>query len=115
MAVSRLAPPAPRLQESSQQGSSSIPALAHALPTFLHWNASHADLRLHRLPNFEPGPGVELVFDAQGDHLGTLLTDQATANCASGDDGRTLYIVADSYLLRIRLIAQGLGFELHRG
>jgi len=52
---------------------------------------------------FATGPGGVLVFNPQGRHLGTLLTGQATANCTFGDDGRTLYITADMYLLRIRL------------
>ena len=33
-----------------------------------------------------------------------------TSNCAFGDDGSTLYITADMYLLRIRLTTKGTGF-----
>ena len=52
---------------------------------------------------FATGPGGVLVFNPRGERLGTLLTGQATANCTFGDDGRTLYITAHMYLLRIRL------------
>jgi gluconolactonase len=56
---------------------------------------------------FATGPGGVLVFAADGTHLGTLLTGQATANCAFGDDGKTLYITADSHLCRTRLSTAG--------
>lgn len=59
---------------------------------------------------FAAGPGGILVLTAIGSHLGTILTGQATGNCAFGDDGRTLYITADMYLMRIRLKVKGLGF-----
>jgi len=56
---------------------------------------------------FATGPGGVLVLAPDGTHLGTLLTGQATANCAFGDDGQTLYITADSLLCRVRLAAAG--------
>lgn len=56
------------------------------------------------------GPGGVLVLSPDGKHLGTILTGQATANVAFGDDGRTLYMTADDYLMRVRLKAKGLGF-----
>jgi gluconolactonase len=59
---------------------------------------------------FATGPGGVLVLSPQGKHLGTIFTGQATANCAFGDDGRTLYITADMYLMRVRLKAKGRGF-----
>jgi gluconolactonase len=59
---------------------------------------------------FATGPGGVLVISPEGKHLGTLLTTQATANCAFGDDGSTLYVTADMYLLRVRLTTKGLGF-----
>ena len=52
---------------------------------------------------FATGPGGVLVFAADGTHLGTFLTGQATANCCFGEDGRTLFITADSLLCRVRL------------
>lgn len=56
------------------------------------------------------GPGGVLILNPAGKHLGTLKTGQATANCAWGDDGSTLYITADMYLLRIRTRSKGPGF-----
>ncbi len=52
---------------------------------------------------FATGPGGVLVISPDGRHLGTIRTTQATANCAFGEDGKTLYMTADSYLLRLRL------------
>ncbi len=59
---------------------------------------------------FATGPGGVLVFSPDGVHLGTIDTGQATANCAFGDDGATLYITADMVLLRIKLTTKGAGF-----
>ncbi len=56
------------------------------------------------------GPGGILVLAADGTHLGTLRTFEATSNCAWGDDGSTLYITADMYILRIRTLTKGAGF-----
>ena len=47
------------------------------------------------------------VFTPTAEHLGTLATGEATANCGFGDDGTTLYITADMYLCRIRLTTKG--------
>ncbi|MFM1905130.1 MAG: Gluconolactonase precursor [Planctomycetota bacterium] len=52
---------------------------------------------------FATGPGGVLVFAPDGTHLGTLLTGRPTANCTFGEDGRTLFITADSLLCRVRL------------
>lgn len=59
---------------------------------------------------FASGPGGILVFSPEGKHLGNILTGQGTSNCAFGDDGRTLYITADMFLMRIRLKTTGMGF-----
>lgn len=56
------------------------------------------------------GPGGVLIISPDGKHLGTLNTGEATANCAWGDDGSTLYITADMYLCRIRTRTKGAGF-----
>ncbi len=68
-------------------------------------------LKVDALGNlFATGPGGVLVFAPDGTHLGTFHTTEATSNCAFGDDGSTLYITADMYLLRIRLSTKGDGF-----
>jgi len=65
-------------------------------------------LKVDRAGNvFATGPGGVLVFAPDGTHLGTLLTGQATANCAFGDDGTTLYMTADSHLCRVKLSTPG--------
>ena len=56
---------------------------------------------------FATGPGGVLVLASDGTHLGTILTGQATANCAFGDDGRTLYMTADSLICRVKLATEG--------
>ncbi|MFD2573948.1 SMP-30/gluconolactonase/LRE family protein [Spirosoma soli] len=53
------------------------------------------------------GPGGVLVLSPDGEFLGHLKIGGATANCAWGDDGSTLYITADMYLCRIRTTAKG--------
>ncbi len=52
---------------------------------------------------FATGPGGVWIFNAEGTHLGTLKTGQATANCTLTDDESFLYITADMYLMRIAL------------
>nr|WKN39558.1 SMP-30/gluconolactonase/LRE family protein [Tunicatimonas sp. TK19036] len=52
---------------------------------------------------FATGPGGIWVFNADGTHLGTLKTGQATANCAFNEDESVLYITADMYLMRLML------------
>ncbi len=56
------------------------------------------------------GPGGVLVISPSGTHLGTLATGEATANCAWGGDGSTLYITADMYLCRVLTKTRGAGF-----
>lgn len=53
------------------------------------------------------GPGGVLIISPAGKHLGTILTGEATANCAWGDDGSVLYITADMYLCRVKTMTKG--------
>ena len=59
---------------------------------------------------FATGPGGVHVFAADGKHLGTFDTGEATANCGWGDDGSSLFITADMYLGRVKLNKKGKGF-----
>lgn len=52
---------------------------------------------------FATGPGGVYVFNGDGKALGVIHTGQATANCTFNEDQSTLFITADSYLLRLRL------------
>ena len=56
------------------------------------------------------GPNGVFVFDAMGKHLGSIITNDKTANCGFGDDGSTLYITANDKLIRINTKVKGLGF-----
>lgn len=65
-------------------------------------------LKVDRAGNlFATGPGGVLVIGPDGKHLGTILTGQATANCAWGDDGSMLYITAHMLLCRVQTSTQG--------
>lgn len=52
---------------------------------------------------FATGPGGVLIFTPEGEHLGTIITGEATANCAFNADFSLLFITADHYLLRVKL------------
>jgi gluconolactonase len=56
---------------------------------------------------FATGPGGVLVFAPDGTHLGSIETGVPTANCAWGGDGATLYITANTSLLRVALSTRG--------
>lgn len=56
------------------------------------------------------GPGGVMVITPEGKLLGRILTGHLTANCAFGDDGSTLYMTADYYIMRIRTSVKGTGF-----
>ena len=59
---------------------------------------------------FATGPGGVLVFSPEGELLGTITANQATANCTFGDDGTSLYLTSDGYLLRVQTATRGVGF-----
>ena len=52
---------------------------------------------------FATGPGGVLIFSPEGKHLGTILTEERTANCAFNEDESALYMTSDRYLTRIKL------------
>ena len=53
---------------------------------------------------FATGPGGVYVFHPDGFPMGLIRTTQATSNCGFGNDGKYLYMTADMYLLRVRLM-----------
>jgi gluconolactonase len=66
-------------------------------------------LALDRFGNvYATGPGGVLLFDASGQHLGTIALDEIPTNVGWGDDGKTLYVTAHTSLYRIKLSADGL-------
>ena len=57
------------------------------------------------------GPrGGVLIINADGEHLGTLLAPPRTSNATFGEDGSTLFVTANTRLVRIRLNVKGVGF-----
>lgn len=56
---------------------------------------------------FATGPGGCYVFTPSGELLGRISTGERTANCAWGGDGSTLYLTADTYLVRIQTKTKG--------
>ncbi len=53
------------------------------------------------------GPGGLWIISAQGKHLGTVIAPKHPHNMAWGDDGKTLYMTAQSGLYRMRLNIEG--------
>jgi gluconolactonase len=56
------------------------------------------------------GPGGVLIMAPDGTLLGRIDTGERTANCAWGDDGSTLYMTADNFLLRVKTKTKGAGW-----
>jgi gluconolactonase len=55
------------------------------------------------------GAGGVWVFDAQGKHLGTIVTPEKPSNCAWGDDDwQSLYITAVTSVYKIRVNTPGI-------
>jgi gluconolactonase len=59
---------------------------------------------------FATGPGGLHVFAPDGTLLGSIDTGEHTGNCAWGDDGSTLYVMADMYIGRIKTSTKGAGW-----
>jgi gluconolactonase len=53
------------------------------------------------------GPSAVYVFSPDGRHLGTITPPEDPANCGWGDDGRSLYITAETGLYRIKTSVMG--------
>jgi gluconolactonase len=59
---------------------------------------------------YATGPGGLFVFTPGGTLLGMFETGVPTGNCCWGDDGSTLYVMANHDIGRIRTKAKGLGY-----
>ena len=53
---------------------------------------------------FASGPGGVWIFNPEGENLGIILTGQRTSNCTLDTNNQYLYMTADMYLMRIRLL-----------
>ncbi|HEY8750711.1 MAG TPA: SMP-30/gluconolactonase/LRE family protein [Tepidisphaeraceae bacterium] len=54
------------------------------------------------------GPGGFWIFTREGKHLGTIVTNTQSANCAWGDDGATFYMCCNHQLCRIKTKTRGI-------
>ena len=52
---------------------------------------------------FATGPGGVFIFNAAGKLLGRLLIPEACSNIALSDDGKTVFITADMYVLKMKI------------
>jgi gluconolactonase len=52
---------------------------------------------------FATGPGGVWIFNENGKPIARIYTGEATSNCAFNSDGKTLYITADDYVLKVNL------------
>ncbi len=57
---------------------------------------------------YATGPGGVLVITPAGELIGIIETGGPIANCAFGEDGKTLFLTADKTLARVRLKTTGL-------
>lgn len=56
---------------------------------------------------FATGPGGCHILSPEGQALGLIATGKAVANCAFGEDGRTLFLTSHDMLARVRLNSAG--------
>ncbi|MDV3458072.1 SMP-30/gluconolactonase/LRE family protein [Sphingomonas sp. HF-S4] len=56
---------------------------------------------------FASGPGGIYILSPQGKALGLIAMPKATANCAFGEDGRTLFLTSSDKIARVRLKTPG--------
>ena len=57
---------------------------------------------------YATGPGGVLVITPEAELIGVIETGTAIANCAFGEDGRTLFLASQHTLARVRLEVAGL-------
>jgi gluconolactonase len=56
---------------------------------------------------YATGFGGLLIISPQGQLLGTVDPGEVVSNCAWGDDGHSLYLMATTFVCRLRTLAQG--------
>ncbi|WP_297508083.1 SMP-30/gluconolactonase/LRE family protein [uncultured Caulobacter sp.] len=59
---------------------------------------------------FASGPGGILILTPEAKLLGVIETGGPIANCAFGDDGKTLYLTSSHIVARVRTKTSGLGW-----
>lgn len=63
---------------------------------------------------FATGPGGVLIFSPEGKRLGRIATGSPIANCAFGNDGRTLYMTSHRFIARVPVRTHGVGFPRYQ-
>lgn len=91
--------------------------MPRAAPTVFHDFSEPLSRKLPGMPDglevdkagrlFASGPGGIYVLSPEGKALGLIATGKATANCAFGEDGRTLFLTSSNMLARVRLRSSG--------
>jgi len=91
--------------------------MPRAKPTIFHDFSEPLSRKLPGMPDglkvdkagrlFASGPGGIYVLSPEGKALGLIATGKAAANCAFGEDGRTLFITSSDMLARVRLKTPG--------
>lgn len=56
---------------------------------------------------FASGPGGIYVLSPQGKKLGLIATGKSAANCAFGEDGKTLFVTSSDMVVKVRLKQSG--------
>lgn len=91
--------------------------MPRAAPTVFHDFSEPLSRKLPGLPDglkvdkagrvFASGPGGIYVLSPEGKALGLIATGKATANCAFGEDGKSLFLTSSDMLARVRLKTPG--------
>ncbi|ATY33717.1 SMP-30/gluconolactonase/LRE family protein [Sphingomonas psychrotolerans] len=91
--------------------------LPRTAPTVFHDFSAPLARKLPGLPDglkvdkagrlFASGPGGIYLLSPEGKALGLIATGKAIANCAFGEDGKTLFLTSSDMLARVRLKSPG--------
>ena len=96
------------MRETREWSVSTVVVIASLGAMAVLWgSASKSEPADPRPTSLQARPDWDRVFDADGNHLGTIKPDEVPANVAWGDDGSTLYMTARTGLYRIRLSTRG--------
>lgn len=57
------------------------------------------------------GPGGVMIISPEGKLLGRIMMGKATANCAFGEDGSTLFMTSSGFICKVKTKVTGLPFK----
>lgn len=91
--------------------------MPRAKPTIFHDFSEPLSRKLPGMPDglevdkagrlFASGPGGIYILSPEGQALGLIATGKASANCAFGEDGGSLFITSSDKVVRVRLKSSG--------